>query len=225
MSQTESPRPQNSTDETELEPEPGPSRLPIRTYHCRFCSHLLLATTRHLEELPRRKGNFADENGNNPGTGADKGGAVGGGKDNAIILPLPGKESERAPRNENGLDDDAAGTTTAKITHTTILLSTIIPSPFKTLVRRSDGFEIRFLLRCGRCRVVMGYFLDLRHFPKRTQTSTVDGDGDGTGLDVGKNDHRVAYILPGSLVETDALADGAEGRLSARDNEWRRWNR
>jgi hypothetical protein len=47
---------------------PPHPRLPIRTYHCRFCSHLLVATTREIEQLPRRREPAQDQ---------------------ALILPLP----------------------------------------------------------------------------------------------------------------------------------------
>src|SRR5215471_411610 len=57
-------------------------RSRIRTYHCHFCNHLLLATTQDLSLLPRRR---------EPA------------RDRAIILPLPTCVSE-----SDNEDSDAA---------------------------------------------------------------------------------------------------------------------
>lgn len=257
MSQPNSPQPDNTNlnkKETET------NRLPIRTYHCRLCSHLLLATTRDLSKLPRRKSNQADENENtahstnananaNITTKNEEGDGTGvGGIDRALILPLPAKSKPKKTKkkktrtledhdgNENAQDDvdeevERAGEDTdtkGAIDHTTILLSTILPNPSRTLIRRSDGFEKRLFLRCGRCGVVMGYFLDHIHFPetvKKNETGTTGSGEDGDDASASPDEPKVVYILPGSLVETDALADGDEGRLSARDKEWRMWIR
>ncbi|CAI7599567.1 unnamed protein product [Penicillium pancosmium] len=89
-------------------------RHKILTQHCRFCNHLLLATTRTLNTLPRRTGES---------------------KDKAIILPLEAKALSQDPSQ----DTDAASTSNVK--HTTVLLSTTIPDRRATLIRREDGIE------------------------------------------------------------------------------------
>ncbi|KAF7595288.1 hypothetical protein BBP40_006788, partial [Aspergillus hancockii] len=98
-------------------------RLPVQTYHCRFCNHLLLATTRDITSLPRRQ---------DPA------------KDKALILPLPS-----SPTLDN--EDETTGSSSEKTKsrpqkHYTILLSTTVPDRKATLVRREDGFEKRVFL-------------------------------------------------------------------------------
>ncbi|KAJ5344750.1 uncharacterized protein MYU51_002647 [Penicillium brevicompactum] len=134
-------------------------RLPIRTQHCQFCNHLLLATTRTLSTLPRRGGE---------------------GKDKALILPLENNEASEA--------------TPAQ--HTTLLLSTLIPDRRPTLIRREDGIEKRHILRCGRCRVIVGYHLDAVHYEDQKQ--------------------QPVYLLPGSVVETEKMGEEEDG-------QWREW--
>ena len=176
----------------------------IKTHHCRFCNHLLLATTRHLPSLPRRK---------EPA------------RDAALILPLPvsgaaeDDEEEEEEEEEGKEEKEGNGTTTQtqkqrktkrKGKDYSILLSTTLPDRKPTLVRREDGFEKRLLLRCGRCRVVMGYFLDPVHFP----------DNNGEERD---GDAKVAYLLPGALMETGVMVQGDEGKMKAMDQEWTGW--
>lgn len=161
--------------------DPTP-RLPIRTQHCRFCSHLLLATTRDLSALPRRDN---------------------GSQDKALILPLESTErdSEPAP--------------TTDIKHATLLLSTTIPDRRATLIRREDGIEKRILLRCGRCRVIVGYHLDRVHWASA-------GAGREKEKERGDEDEErppAVYLLPGAVVETEKM--GGEG---VGEKEWRAWN-
>lgn len=192
-------------------------RLPVRTHHCRFCNHLLLATTRDLAALPRRKAPAQDA---------------------AIILPLPTKdtnetetESDRPANNtkeaeaeaESGTTHNEAGGEGEEATaatqpqlqpHYTILLSTTIPERKPTLIRREDGFEKRLLLRCGRCRVVVGYFLDPVHF--------ADADA-GAGREDEEEGARVVYVLPGAVMETGVM--GEEDKMKAMDGAWSGWVR
>lgn len=171
-----------TTNEPSLDEEN--KTLPIKTHHCRFCNHLLLATTHSLSSLPRRK---------DPA------------RDAALILPLP------LPRPTANDDDDESTNADAKgVKHYSILLSTSIPDRRATLVRREDGFEKRLFLRCGRCRVVVGYFLDGVHFPGHTEDNGADAGG-----------AKVVYLLPGGLVETDIMGD--EEKVKAMDQEWSGW--
>ena len=152
------------------------STLPIQTQHCNFCNHLLLATTRTLSTLPRRAGES---------------------KDNAIILPLENTDRDL----EASLDDTESKRHVTQ--HTTLLLSTTIPDRRPTLIRREDGIEKRLLLRCGRCRVVMGYYLDRVHWD--------NGNGNA-----GEERPPAVYILPGAVVETE--------KMGGKDDEgWREW--
>lgn len=70
------------------------------------------------------------------------------------------------------------------------------------IVRREDGFEKRWLYRCGRCRVVVAYALDEVHF-----VGTEEGEKRGAGRTRGRERERVVYVLPGGLRSTgDMLA-------------------
>jgi len=177
---------------------PSPTHLKIRTQHCRFCNHLLLATTRTLTSLPRRTGET---------------------KDNAIILPLEAKSQITAPSSTSTDKPES------KTTHTTLLLSTTLPDRRATLIRREDGIEKRILLRCGRCRVVMGYYLDEVHWANKGMSST-NANTDANAEDAENENETEAerppavYILPGAVVETDEMGDknGGVGEM-----EWRTW--
>ncbi|RAH42799.1 uncharacterized protein BO95DRAFT_445717 [Aspergillus brunneoviolaceus CBS 621.78] len=185
-------------------PPPTPKqRLPIHTNHCRFCNHLLLATTRTITTLPRRKPPAQDA---------------------ALILPLPRAEEEEEDEEEDDeLDTNnnpKAENAAAKQPHYTILLSTTIPDRKPTLVRREDGFEKRLLLRCGRCRVVVGYFLDAVHFPSTEITKEAAGEDEE---DDGNRRAKVVYLLPGALMETGVMEANDVEKLGAMDREWAGW--
>ncbi|OJD27235.1 hypothetical protein ACJ73_01373 [Blastomyces percursus] len=245
----------NITDELQQIPQ---TRLPIKTYHCTFCNHLLLASTRDLHLLPRRR---------EPA------------RDRALILPLPkagaGEEEEEEEDEEEESEDElgaeGAGeavsgtgrrgtdepTTESRVKkkikldlaqqgqqqeqqqqqqqHYTILLSTTIRDRKPTMIRREDGFEKRLLMRCGRCRVVMGYALDEIHFTAAVAREGGGGDekkgkeiedeeGDGEDNKERERERRrkkaeeVVYLLPGSLVET-----GEMGKVEK--EEWAGWEK
>ncbi|KAL4790699.1 hypothetical protein BDV19DRAFT_371953 [Aspergillus venezuelensis] len=123
--------------------------------------------------------------------------------DSAIILPL-----RNTPSPDNA----------QKQTHYTILLSSSTRDRKPTLIRREDGFEKRVFLRCGRCRVVVGYFLDGVHFPgdlTGTASMNAEGEAEGEGQD------RAVYLLPGALMETDIMSD--EEKMKILDREWEDW--
>jgi hypothetical protein len=220
-SPSRSPAPQQQDDQHHQHQEQQQQRLKVHTHHCRFCNHLLLATTRTIATLPRRKAPA---------------------QDNALILPLPQADEDEEDEEEDDEPDADATTspepgtetnrpetqktesegrgTRRKQKHYTILLSTTLPDRKATLIRREDGFEKRRFLRCGRCRVVVGYFLDAVHFP-------VDhGKGEDRGEDVGEGEGadqepRAVYLLPGALMETEIMGD--EEKMRAMDREWSGW--
>ncbi|KAJ5169228.1 uncharacterized protein N7482_004822 [Penicillium canariense] len=161
------------------------TRLPIRTQHCRFCNHLLLATTRDLSSLPRRAGDSQDK---------------------ALILPLENRGTE-LDEGENTEPQTQSGRTK----HATLLLSTTIPDRRATLIRREDGIEKRMLLRCGRCRVVVGYYLDQVHWGGVRKERELGEEGE-------EERPPAMYVLPGAMVETDKMGDDGVG-----EKEWRAW--
>ncbi|EEH07443.1 conserved hypothetical protein [Histoplasma capsulatum G186AR] len=238
------------------------TRLPIKTYHCTFCNHLLLTSTRDLSVLPRRR---------EPA------------RDRALILPLPKTgvgEEEDADEDEESEDENGCAATEEAVgndssntqqgtgdptaeskvkkrtkpgstqkqpeqqqQHYTILLSTTIPDRKSIIIRREDGFEKRLMLRCGRCRVVMGYALDEVHFPDHNvgagagaraagkgggDGKTGDGENDGDDKEEKAREIRrkkaeeVVYILPGALVETGEMGKGA---IKVETEEWANWEK
>ncbi|RAH84906.1 hypothetical protein BO86DRAFT_407339 [Aspergillus japonicus CBS 114.51] len=201
------PTPSQQPNPSEQQPpQTQPQKLPIHTNHCRYCNHLLLATTREIPTLPRRKPPAQDA---------------------ALILPLPRAEeedeldTENNNNNNNNKAEDTAAAAKQPQPHYTILLSTTIPDRKPTVVRREDGFEKRRLLRCGRCRVVVGYFLDAVHFPSGGVGGTAEGDEDeeeGEGQRA-----KVVYLLPGALMETGVMEANDVENLRAMDREWAGW--
>ncbi|PGH09234.1 hypothetical protein AJ80_07711 [Polytolypa hystricis UAMH7299] len=245
-SQSHSPsRSHTSHSPSAQQQQPQPARLPIRTYHCTFCNHLLLSSTRDiLNTCARRR---------SPGL------------DNALILPIPppepsDSESSSGSDSEAEVDEEAQQATTSsepasttkrnhkrekrtarrarrQRQHTTLLLSTTHPDRKPVIIRRSDGFEKRLCLRCGRCRVVVGYVLDEVHFPS---PASLDGGGGGAAQEGSEQGHsedegeegamrnmrkrsdEVVYLLPDAVVQTE---DIGKANSAAGKEEWRAWGR
>ncbi|KAJ9313416.1 hypothetical protein DTO271D3_6279 [Paecilomyces variotii] len=203
-SQSQSQSPSHEETKNTDHARPHRPRKQIHTHHCRFCSHLLLATTRDISLLHRRREPAQDA---------------------AFILPLSSPSGDG-----EGSDSESEANGGGKETNYTILLSTLLPDRKHTIIRRADGFEKRLLLRCGRCRVVIGYFLDNVHFRQRKgQGGAADAKSDGgreEGEKKGDDDEaKVVYLLPGSLVRTEQLdvnAEDVELKLES-DREWRAW--
>lgn len=95
--------------------------------------------------------------------------------------------------------------------HTLLLSTTLDRRP--TMIRRSDGFEKRYLLRCGRCRLVVGYELDAEHYTASAEVNggaaeAVDAE---TGNETGPEDKertKLVYLLPGGIMSTEVMAAG-----------------
>lgn len=92
------------------------------------------------------------------------------------------------------------------------------------IITREDGFEKRWIWRCGRCRLVTGYQLDDAHFAQGPNSSThpntlvtagVMGEDVGAGVDNDRSEKekrrmerkrkRYLYILPGAVLPTEEL--------------------
>lgn len=256
----------------EIQGQEDEKRLPIKTYHCRFCSHLLIASTRELlsssTPLRRRRQRIPE------------GGGEEAGLDGALILELPSKTTRSHKKRKSSFDGDQsdsipettggggggeitipaapqpqpqpqaataveAGDERKKIeqAHYTIPLSTLVPDSTPIVIRREDGFEKRVLLRCGRCRVIVGY--KLIHNNTGTTAETEDDfdeeeeEDDEIGLSKGGKGDRAMYLLPGSIVGTQDLDVGMDGTggggdvlhamiernpvLKGMEGEWMEW--
>jgi hypothetical protein len=67
------------------------------------------------------------------------------------------------------------------------------------MITRTDGFEKRYLQKCGRCRVVVGYQLDWGQY----------GEKEGRREDA-------VYLLPGGLLSTEEMGSGTDMSASIR---------
>lgn len=90
------------------------------------------------------------------------------------------------------------------------------------VITREDGFEKRYVWRCGRCRLIVGYQLDEVHYEMGPRADThpntvaVGGGEAGAGKDRAEKERRrrerergmFLYVLPGAVVESEEL--GAE---------------
>jgi hypothetical protein len=197
----------DSTTNPNPDPSPKNPQPQINTYHC-ICTTLLLATTHTLSSLPRRTEPALDK---------------------ALILPLP-PASRLAATGEKAeeVEDDAepqAREASGDVGYSLLLATTQDRKP--TMVRREDGFEKRVLLRCGRCRLVVGYKLDGAHFrtegPEAVGKSTDREPGDvelGRKTQTGDKGIEVVYLLPGGLVSSEDLKSGKTPEVV----EWREWD-
>ena len=147
----------------------------INTYHC-LCSHLLLATTHDIGQLPLRKGESLDH---------------------AHILPSPPvperirssilADARRSP--SPALSDDG----TAKTDGVTVLLS-IMHASQPVIIRRNDGIEKRYLLQCSRCKLTVAYYLDWAQWEKAGQAVSRKGKRED-----------VIFVLPGAVMSSDEM--------------------
>jgi hypothetical protein len=102
-------------------------------------------------------------------------------QDQAIILPLP-------PHTE--VDSEGHHQIPVETSGYSVLFNTTEDRK-AIVVRREDGFEIRTLVRCSRCNLVIGYKLDESQFTD----SDVKAD-------------EVMYVLPGGLASTRDMKEG-----------------
>ena len=139
----------------------------VHTYHC-LCTNLLIATTTPLPSLPTRKHSL----------------------DRAHIMPLPPPPSNlptKGARNSSPpINTDHYG----------LMLSTTQDRQAE-MIHSDDGFEKRYLQRCGRCGLVVGYQLDWQQF-----------EGEATAENKTGKREDVVYLLPGGFVTTSEMIMG-----------------
>jgi len=76
-------------------------------------------------------------------------------------------------------------------------LYNVVPDRKAIVVRREDGFEKRTVLRCSRCKLMLGYNLDSVHFEA---PGNADADAEA--------DAQPVYLLPGGLSSTSDMRNG-----------------
>ncbi len=152
---------------------PATTTPQIHTYHC-LCTNVVLATTYSLPDLYRRTTPSIDK---------------------SCILPCPPLPSNPDP------DSDSEDLETAA--HFTLLVSLVLPPrQIPLLIRREDGYEKRWLLRCGRCRLVVAYQLDWSQY-KTELIESAAGEESKSG-----RRENVVYILPGAVMTTEEMVKG-----------------
>ncbi|KAF2105794.1 hypothetical protein BDV96DRAFT_617637 [Lophiotrema nucula] len=136
----------------------------VYTYHC-LCTHLLLATTTPLPALPQRHNSL----------------------DKAHMMPLPPPPSS-LPTKPRGIPKEEIRPIDV---HYGMLLSMNLDGNAQ-MVTSDEGFEKRYLHRCGRCGLVVGYQLDWAQF---------------AGERMGRKED-VVYLLPGGFLSTHEMVRG-----------------
>ncbi|TGO14633.1 hypothetical protein BTUL_0050g00280 [Botrytis tulipae] len=180
----------------------------INTYHCAYCTNLLLATTHTISTLPKRKGTgdgsfILPVSGVVPGFGGEKerdGDAMDVTRDG--ISAEDGEEREK--QRENGREDVKDGDERDSLPSYgyTNLLSLTKPNK-QVIIRKEDGFEKRGVWKCGRCAVAVGYEV----------WAEGNGSGSGKGKEVegegeGEFGGKILYLLRGSLMSTAVMRSG-----------------
>lgn len=102
--------------------------------------------------------------------------------DKSYILPLPS-----SPRVSHA-DAEDRSSEYAILLNTTLDRSAVV-------IRSDDGFEKRYLQRCGRCQLVVAYQLD------KSQYEGVE--------EIGRRED-VVYLLPGGLSDTEDMVAGKD---------------
>ncbi|TKA56323.1 hypothetical protein B0A49_08930 [Cryomyces minteri] len=174
--------------DSDSRPQPSPSppsssslsspTAHLHTYHC-ICTSLILASTTPLTALSVRASPSLDK---------------------ASILPLPPPPRSSSPSDSDDEDPSFSSQKRPRSTHYVLLLSTLLDRK-PIIVRRTDGFEKRWLQRCGRCRVVIGYQLDASQYADAGEDEQEEARRDGKREDM-------VYLLPGGLVSTEDMRAG-----------------
>ncbi|MCJ1353191.1 MAG: hypothetical protein MMC33_003176 [Icmadophila ericetorum] len=186
----------------------------IHTYHC-LCSQLVLATPYTLSLLPRRQGPPGSDAslilplGEPPGTGTGTGiGTVLTAESLSLEEDEEAKEAKaeekkNAPNDDKHVAEDghaAEGrakedSKEAEVGYSLLMNTVLERKP--VVVRREDGFERRWVRRCARCRVVVGYLLGSGSEEGMKEKEGKKMEKEKTG--------RVVYLLEGALRGTEEL--------------------
>ncbi|KAI9714108.1 MAG: hypothetical protein M1828_001230 [Chrysothrix sp. TS-e1954] len=177
----------------------------LHTYHC-LCTTHLLTTSHTLSSLPRRKPPTLDRAYFLPYSRPSKR------VRHIYPQPFPEESSGSSQLYGKGSDDEAdadAGDPRSRAERgagTTVLHNTSADDAI--IIRKEDGFEKRWLWRCARCDLVVGYWLG---WPESSGEEDEGQDGAG---EVKKKEGRrpdVLFVLPSALVSTPDMVAGKAG--------------
>lgn len=118
----------------------------------------------------------------------------------ATTTPLPS-----LPTRQNSVDHAhilplapaASSTPASQNNHCGMLMSTIV-DPHAVTFQSDNGFEKRYVHRCGRCNTPIGYQLDWHLYG--------DTDADAVGRSGRRKD--VVYLFPGGLLTSSEMVQG-----------------
>ena len=203
----EAPLPASTATDTAIQPIPQ-----LFAYHC-LCATHLLSTTHELSSLPRRAAPSLDR---------------------AYILPYarpPKKVRLSYPQPAHGSNQRDYGSTSeandeeedadTERLGLTVLHNSTTPSKSQDdagthaqegggdiiLISKDNGFERRWLWRCARCKLVIGYWLG---WPDQAaEDMEADTNGKNDRQEVRRPD--VLFVLPEALVSTKAMKEGKMG--------------
>ncbi|KAF7915366.1 uncharacterized protein EAE98_011232 [Botrytis deweyae] len=190
------------------------SPLNINTYHCAYCTNLLLATTHTISTLPKRKGTgdgsfILPVSGVVPRFGGERerernGDGDGDAMDGISAEDGEGREGEREDGEDVKDGDEQDSLPSYGYTN---LLALTKPSK-QVIVRKEDGFEKRGVWKCGRCAVAVGYEV-WAEGNGGAKGKGVEGEGEGQGE--GGFEGKILYLLRGSVMSTAVLRSGKKG--------------
>ncbi|KAL9095293.1 MAG: hypothetical protein Q9165_002549 [Trypethelium subeluteriae] len=178
-------------------PDLDSTGAPVYTYHC-LCKQLILASTQSLDSLPIRTSCI----------------------EKPYILRLPDKlpSSEDSGPEDNGLNDEQEpseqqGDNPFKargVQHFALLFSTIV-SPKAQVVRKTSGFEKRYLRYCSRCKLPIGYQLDWCMFADEEGQQVTEANGQQWKKTGRRMDY--IYLFPGGMIDTKTMDETCDGGI------------
>jgi hypothetical protein len=147
-----------------------------QTYHC-LCSQLILSSNKPISQYSKRAGE---------------------GLDKAYILPLLSPFGDSDGHGDPTLQTiERQGSLSAAL-RTTDGVALLLNAPLDSkpiIIRREDGFEKRYIQRCSRCRLIVGYQLDKSQYDGYKSTGRRED---------------VLYILSGALMSTEEMTRGKD---------------
>jgi hypothetical protein len=127
----------------------------------------------------------------------------------AATSPAPATSMAPPPAPSTTLPADSAPATTTTLQTRekddyTLILS-LTKDRTAQIITREDGFEKRWIWRCGRCRIISGYQLDDAHFDPPGSTGQSETMDEKEKKRTDRKRKRYLYILPGAVLPTEEL--------------------
>ena len=187
---------QSHSREAPTEPShTGRIEAPVYTYHC-LCKQLVLASTQPLTSLPIRASSIE--------------------RPYVLHLPdqLPSKEDSdaeesKAEADQNPSDSNEKSLQRSRQTQHFALLFRTAAASKAQIVRKSAGFEKRYLRCCARCNTPIGYQLDWCMFPDEEGQWVTESNGQQRKKAGRRMDY--IYLFPGGVIDTSTMDETCDG--------------